>query len=135
MRPETALRAILMDDATVTGYVGARLTRRVAQQTSEHPFGIFTRTKTDPHYNMDGDSTLREVEVMFAWYHTDLDALDLLVRAAEAALSGFSGDVDGLPIDTVYLTDERDGDVLIADGSGEPLWCIEQIFRTAYNLE
>lgn len=135
MRPETALRAILMDDAAVTAHVGARLTRRVALQTSAHPFGIFSRVKTDPHYNMGGGSTLREVDVMFAWYHTDFDALTDLVEKAETALSGFSGDVDGLPIDTVYLTDERDGDVLTADGSGEPLYCIEQIFRTAYNLE
>jgi hypothetical protein len=39
-----------------------------------------------------------------------------------------------LEIDTVYLTDERDGDTLAANGTGEPLYCIEQFFRVAYCL-
>lgn len=138
LRPETALRAILLDNADIVNTIGDRLTRSVALQTSPHPFGIFARTKTDPHYTMDSSSDIREVYVMFAWYDTDFDQLDALIQKAEDVLSGFTGEVavedKSVHIDTVYLTDERDGDVLAADGSGEPLWCIEQIFRVAYNL-
>lgn len=138
LRPETALRAVLMDAAPVTAIIGTRLTRSVAPQKSPHPFGIFARTKTEPEYHTAGRSDLREVEVMFAWYHTDFDALADLVEKVEDALSGFAGDVavesQTVNIDTAYLTNEWDGDVLTADGSGEPLYCINQTFRVAYNL-
>lgn len=91
IRPETALRSILLESAEVTAHIGDRLTRSVALQTSPYPFGIFARTKTEPHYTMGGRSDLREVDVMFAWYHTDFDALAALVESVETSLSGFSG--------------------------------------------
>lgn len=138
LRPETALRSILLDDAEIVNRVGTRLTRSAALQSSQYPFGIFARTKTDPHYTMGGGSDLREVDVQFAWYDEDFDALDALIQRVEAVLSDFEGDVivedKQVHIDTVYLTDERDGDLITADGTGVPLYCIEQVFRVAYNL-
>lgn len=138
LRPETALRSVLLETAAVTAIIGTRLTRSVAPQKSPVPFGVFARVKTLPGYHTQGRSDLREADVMFAWYDTNFDRLAGLVEEVEEALSGFSGEVvvgaSAVNIDTVWLTDERDGDVLTADGSGEPLYCIEQIFRVAYNL-
>lgn len=138
LRPETALRSVLIESAGVSAVIGTRLTRTVAPQKSAHPFGVFARVKTEPEYHSTGRSDLRECDVMFAWYHTDFDVLASLVDLVEETLSGYSGEVvvggSSVNLDTVYLSDERDGDVLIADGSGTPLYCIEQIFRVAYNL-
>jgi len=136
LRPETALRAVLLDDVAVAAIIGARLTRGAAPQPYTFPLGIFFRSKTTPHHHLGGPSGLREVEVEFQWYSTNFDDVSAVVEVAEAALDGFAGEVtvdgDAVTLDTVYLVDERDGDVRIDDGSGEPLYCIQQTFKAAY---
>lgn len=136
LRTETALRAVLLDDLAVAALIDSRLTRGAAPQPYAYPLGIFFRSKTIFHHHCGGPSGLREIEVEFQWYSTTFDEVSAIVEAVETALDGFSGavtvDGDSVTIDTVYLVDERDGDVRIDDGSGEPLYCIQQTFKAAY---
>lgn len=136
LRPETALRAILLDNATLAGLIGARIYRGVSQQDAAMPYCVFARTKTESHQTMEGASGLYECDVQFSFCDTSFDSLEVVADLAEGILNNFSGlvEVDGKEIDIqhCFLVDDRDGDVQLPDGSGQPIYCIEQIYRAAF---
>ena len=136
LRPDTALRAVLMDDAEVFSLVGDRIFRGVAEQREGKPYGVFFRLKTISHQVLEGASGLKECEIQINWYCMDFDTLDQLADAAERVLDGFMGTVDldgkALDIQSCYLADESDGDVELPDASSLPIYCIQQVYRPAY---
>lgn len=136
LRPDTALRYVLMDDAELFAITGNRIFRGVAEQRGEKPYGVFFRIKTESHQQLGGPSGLKECDIQFNWYCTDFAVLDQLADLVESILDGFAGivEVEGLSLDiqSCYLADERDGDIEVPDGSGLPIYCIEQIYRPAY---
>lgn len=136
LRPDTALRYVLLDDSEVFSLVGNRVFRGVAEQREDKPYGVFFRLKTISHQALGGASGLKECEIQFNWYCLNFDTLDQLADAADRVLDGFMGTVEldgkALDIQSCYLSDESDGDVEIPDASSFPIYCIQQVYRVAY---
>lgn len=136
LRPETALRAVLLDNAEMNAATAGRIYRGTAEQKGTRPYGIFTRVRTESHQHLEGPSGLKEVDVQFYWFGTDFATLPDVADLCELILDGIQGDVTvegrSLNIQHCFLFDERDGDIQNPDGSEQPIYCIEQIYRVAY---
>lgn len=136
LRPETALRAVLLDNSELFALTGNRIFRGVAEQRGNKPYCVFARLKTESHQHMEGASGLFECDVMFSWCGLAFDDLEEVADLADQILNNFSGlvEVGGKEIDIqhCFLVDDRDGDVQLPDGSGQPIYCIEQIYRAAF---
>lgn len=137
LRPETALRAVLLDNAELTAATAGRIYRGTAEQKGGRPYGIFARVRTESHQNLEEGATgLKEVDVMYSWCGRDFDALEEVADLCELVLDGFRGDVEvagnEVRIEHCFLLDDRDGDIQNPDGSEQPIYCIEQIYRVAY---
>jgi hypothetical protein len=136
LRPETAMRALLLDNAEIAAATGGMILRGTAPQKAGRPFGVFTRVRTESHQNMTGPANLFEVDVMFAWCGMEFDDLGDLAFLAEDVLDGARGVITvgprAIEMDSCYLLDDRDGDIQTPDGSEVPIYCIEQIYRAAF---
>jgi hypothetical protein len=136
LRPETAMRALLLEDSEIAAATQGKILRGAAPQKGERPYGVFSRIRTESHQNMNGPSGLFEVDVMFAWCGIEFDDLGDLAFMAEDVLDGARGVITvgarGIEMDSCYLLDDRDGDIQIPDGSEKPIYCIEQIYRAAF---
>lgn len=136
LRPETALRAMLLENPAIAAATESRIFRSVAKQKGDRPYGVFSRIRTESHQNMEGPAGLYEVDVQFNWCGIVFDDLGDLAFLAEGVLDGFRGIVSvggrSVEFDHCYLFDDRDGDIPLPDGSDQPIYCIEQIYRAAY---
>lgn len=137
LRPETALRAVLLDNVEMTAATAGRIYRGVAEQKGARPYGVFSRVRTASHQNLeDGATGLKEVDVQYSWCGRDFAALEEVADLCELILDGFRGDVDvdgnAVRIEHCFLLDDKDGDIQIEDGSEQPIYCIEQIYSVAY---
>lgn len=137
LRPETAIRAVLLDNAEMTAATAGRIYRGTAEQKGARPYGIFVRVRTESHQNLEEGATgLKEVDVQFNWCCMNFEALDGVADLCELVLDGFRGEVEvegkGVDIQHCYLFDDRDGDIQNPDGTEQPIYCIEQIYRVGY---
>ncbi len=140
LQPETALRARLIADGSVTAILGERIYPHMPTQSTAFPYVVVGRSQSDYHHKMGADSaaTLREHDIQFAAYGTSeqYDSLKSLADEIRDSLNGFRGTItvsaDSIAFEMCHCKNEVDGTLDPSDGTGTPLHFWEQTYRIAY---
>lgn len=135
LKAETAIRSLLLANATIAAGIGTRMYPEAAPKGAAFPLAVISRETADPHHNMTGASGLRPYEVTVAFYGWNGTALANLAVVAGTVIDGHKGTVtvggESVEIDAAFLMDERESqlEVTNADGSDQPLFASELLFR------
>jgi hypothetical protein len=138
LKPEAAIRKLLIDDATLGAAISTRLYPGAAPEKATFPLGIYERRKGTFNSNMTGRGTLRMAEITLAFYAWDYLELGAICTAAINVIDGYRGAVtigaDSVYIDSVLATEDSESvlDVLDDDGSSDQLHSAEQVFQIAW---
>ena len=138
LKPEVAIRKVLVDDAGIAALVGTRVYMGYAPQSAALPFVIIRRGGTDVDHSMGGASGLKMAEVDI-WITDDSyeDVTDLgeLVEA-ELYSAGHRQTVtigaDSITFSKLFMDEQTDEQEVIPDGAGRPLRRIFQRWNCAY---
>lgn len=138
LKVETAFRALLLADATVSAGIGTRLHPCFATQLKDFPLCTYRRINTAPEHNMEGVCNFVKARVELMWWGPSYDALCTLAAAAEAALVPTEGvasvtvGADSSTFDYLHLVNYSEDAVEIADGSGKMLFRLTQEYEVGY---
>jgi hypothetical protein len=115
---EAALTSKLLGNASLAALVGGRVHwDALPRSVSKRPFVILQLVSGGDDYHMRGVSALRNWQVQIdAWGET-ADQAKAVSGAVRTALSGFSGTVNDVVFDGVFLVRERGGKGTAADGN------------------
>jgi hypothetical protein len=86
MSAESALRAVLVADATVAALVGQRVRAERAEEDDVRPFVVFTRTGTEPYTDITGLLLASQVSLDVQCWANTRTAADALADAVSAAV-------------------------------------------------
>ncbi|AAM07160.1 DUF3168 domain-containing protein [Methanosarcina acetivorans] len=101
---DEAVRTILMNDATVTGFVGTRIFPKKLPLTCTFP-AISIHKPSNPYNQIS-----RSPRFQISCWTEDYLQVQQLSKAVEAALEGFSGIVSGIEIIRIIPLDAPDQD-------------------------
>jgi len=136
LRPETAIRKLIVDDATLGATLGTRVYPGAAPQGADYPLGVFERDATTPHHHMGGVSTLKYARATFTWYGDNPTTLYTMGEDVEALLDGGRMTVtigaDSITFDTLHLESQQDQMLAQQDGTGRAVYQIMQTYFVAY---
>jgi hypothetical protein len=116
-----ALRAILLEDATIAAAVGERIYPVSAPDAPTYPFIVLTKATGLGEYDMAGDARIEQsriqVDLEGAQGASDLIALKTVVRRL---LTGFKGGAEGHPcqIDAMFCINDFDLTVPATERAG-----------------
>lgn len=126
---ETALYTYITADATVSGLISTRLYPLDLPQEPSAPAATYHRVSTVPLYTHEGDGSLDQVRIQIDSYASSVLAAKTLATAIRTRLSGFSGDMSGTTVGSVFLDNEQD--------FGDPttgLYRVSQDFLITYEV-
>ena len=132
---DKALRSLLMADATVADLVSGRIYPGRAPKGAAFPLVVYEEVAGTGHANLSGAATLEERAVQLAIYATDHNARVAVSKAAKDRLHGYKGAVaigsDSVTFDGIFYEDGKDAhlEVANANGSSQPLYCREDVYR------
>lgn len=105
---EEALIALLLGTGPVEAIVDDRIWPTWRPQGSPTPSVTLTVISRSPQYHASGASGLDQYRIQLDVFAESYGEAKALSRAVVAALSGFSGVIDGVRLGPVFLLGERD---------------------------
>lgn len=139
MTPETAIRKLLTDNASITALIGTRIYPGFVAEAKAMPFAVINRDSTEPDHHLLGASGLRNVTVELVLYdeqYADLTALADLFEATLDTVNDRSTVTiggDTFSIARLWMTDQSDETVQLADGKGRKIYSIRQLYELYYH--
>ena len=106
-----ALRAILLETATVTDLVGDRIYPVTAPDAPSYPFLVLTKAAGVGQYDMAGDAGIEPARIQVDCHVDDgASACITLKTAVRRKLSGFKGGASGFPcqVDAMFCINDFD---------------------------
>ena len=130
MTPEAAIRSLL-----IAGVDGLSVFPNYAPQGHDKPYAIIARNATEVDHHMGGASGLRKVMVDLWIYSKDYAAVQALASECETTLDTVNDrtTVGGLDIGRLWIEEQSDEGVQIADGTGKPVHGIKQLYGVYYH--
>lgn len=108
MSVETAIRARLVADATVSGLIGTRAYALVLPQETAYPAITYNRVSGVRVHDLDGPAGRGTPRISVnSWAETYLEA-KALAAAVRVCLDGFRGTVGGVEINNISIENEID---------------------------
>lgn len=134
MTIESAIRALMLADGTVSAALGERVYSGYAPQDADKPYAIISRSGTDVDHHMGGASGLEEVTIDLWLFGVAKAALDALAARCKAVLDSVNDrtTASGIAISKLWITDQADDEILIPDGTGRPVRSIRQQYSCHY---
>lgn len=123
MKPEEALRHILLSDDGVSALVAERVYPSQAKYDDTYPLVLYALIESEYFEKIDGlaRNNLAHVNIQLDIYGTDYNAAKAAATAVREALSAYTGLVatvtQTINIRRIRIVDERDGFVPPAGGS------------------
>lgn len=105
---EAALFAYITTDSTVSGLMSTRMYPLDLPQEPTAPCATYHRVSTTPLYTHSGDSQLDEVRIQIDSYAATVLAAKTLAGAIRDRISGHSGDMEGVDVQSVFMDTEQD---------------------------
>lgn len=106
-----AIRAILMQDPTVGGLVGARIYPVTMPDAPTYPLLVLTKATGLGEYDLAGDAGIESARIQVDC-HVDTGASDCITlkAAVRRKLSGFKGGAEGFPcqVDAMFCINDFD---------------------------
>lgn len=138
LAPEKAMRKILKDTGSIFALIGERIYPDFAAEGRAFPWAMMTRASTEPDHHMLGVSGLKYVSVDIVVYDEEKQSLITLAQLFETALDGVNDrttvtiGAESIPIARLWMTDQSDESVALADGKGRKLYGIRQLYEMHY---
>lgn len=138
LKPEIAIRKILVDDASIAAVVGTRVYCGFAPQSSAMPYIIIRRGATDVDHYMGGKSGLKTVDVDIWIIGEGYESLTDLGELIEAELytAGHRQTVTisakSITFARLFMQDQSDEQEFLGDGTGKPRRQIYQRWQASY---
>lgn len=138
LTPEKAIRKILKDTGSIFSLIGDRMYPDFAAEDRPLPYAIITRASTEPDHHMLGVSGLKYVSVDVVMYDETKQEAIALAQLFETALDGVNDRTtvtigsESIPIARLWMTDQSDESVTLADGKGRKLYGIRQLYEMHY---
>ena len=109
MSASKALRARLIDDATMTGYVGTRIYPGRAPQKPTMPYIVYHRISTIRSATLDaGNTKVPEVRMQCDVIATTQSEVETIMNQMRIVMDNFRGTSSGVVVLGVSVSDERD---------------------------
>ena len=140
LKPETALRYRLVNDADISAIISARIYPHMPKQGASFPYMVYERNSSQYHHKMGATTSTNLVQhsITFMGFGTaeQYSSLATLGIEIRASIDGFRGSIaiggDSINFEMCHCTGEREGVLDPADGAGNPLHFIEQQYEVAY---
>ena len=138
LAPEKAIRKILKNTSAIYSLIGDRIYPDFAAEGRDMPYAVISRASTEPDHHMGGVSGLKYVSVDVAVYHETKQELITLAQLFETALDGVNDrttvtiSAESIPIARLWMTDQSDESISLADGKGRKIYGIRQLYEMHY---
>ncbi len=137
LKPETAIRKLVIDDAGISALISSRVYPDVAPEKSAFPFVVYERISTDVQHDMGGAGNLKYVRVGMTIYSYSPDERNTIAEAIEALLDGNRDTVtisaSSIRFQTLFLEDQQDQVLKPDDGKGRAIYQALQTYFVAYS--
>ena len=105
---EEGLRAHLIADAGVAGYVGERVYHEILPQNPTLPAIVFSHVSDSRNGMLESPDPLITQRFSVDCYSTKSDSVKGLATAVRLSLNGLTGNLGGEPVDNVFLESSQD---------------------------
>lgn len=116
---QSAMRAELAADATLTGLVGPRIAWDKAGRNWTRPYVVLDRLDTETIHHQLGPSNLGAVIIEAICVAEDAGTRNAVCDAVRSVLDGFDGTMQGVPRVTITRTDRDDRTEAPPEGGSE----------------
>jgi hypothetical protein len=138
LKPEIAIRKLLLDNAGIASAIGTRIYPGFAEEDQAKPYAIIRRDTTEPDHHMLGVSGLKYVSVELYLYGETYNALTTLAEQFEAVLDGVNDrttvtiGATSIEIARLWMVEQSDEEVTIQDGTGRKTYSVYQRYELHY---
>ncbi len=127
---EGAIRSILAANASVTALAGDRIYHNVRRQNETRSCLVLTLIDDTAGRHFEGDAGYATGRIQVDCLAPDRRQADQLAQAAYAALDGYTGTANSIPVAWIECSARRDLPSDIADGAEAP-----DLFITSFDAE
>lgn len=106
---KNAVGKILLDDATMAGYVADQIFPIAAPDETSFPFVVIQTNNTDPTDTKSGVSTNDQVSFQIDAYSTNVTELNNIMSRVRTLIDRYTGTESGLTIRNIFFVNESDG--------------------------
>ena len=132
MAIKQAIRDIIINDATLSGLVGTRVSPRISKTGDTLPRVCYLRTNTDVEYYMGGTSTLRFDSYNIIITGDSSDECDTISERVKIVLeSALNETQDSTYIHRLYMESSNEGHYY-PDGREKPIYEVIQNWKVSY---
>lgn len=126
--PEAVLRHALVNNATVSGYVGTKIYAVIAPAAAALPFVTWRRVGIQRSQTLGAPLGVPRLSVEFNIYAATYEAARQVADAMRVVLDGYGGTVDNTQVKQVSLEQESDDFVALAGAEMPPAFQITQVY-------
>jgi hypothetical protein len=130
--PEQVLRTALVNNSTVTGFIGNRIFPVVAQASTSLPFVLYRRTGIVRQQTLVGPMGVPRVTADFVVYATTYEQARQVADAMRAVLDGYAGIAHNTQVRLTALENEVDDFVTLAGADLPPVYSVTQSYDIAW---
>lgn len=120
--PENWIRETIEEEAEVNAYPVH------VPPTAALPYVRFVREQTERPTTLDGLPSAPIGTFLVEIYASTVLQAKEIADAVRGGMDNFSGEADGIQIEDVDLTDEKDGSPVFEDGDETPTFVVEQSY-------
>ncbi len=120
MSAHEAIYSRLSNYSALTALVSTRIYRLVMPQGTSYPCVTFSLVTDSPHHAMGSDAGVKNPRFQVDVWATTTASLDSVATQIKAAIQDYSGTVESVVIQRIYLEDETD--IVDADEKGQMVY-------------